>query len=930
SLSLENVIRVASGTYAGTGNRGLDFGGYDIRLESVSGAGETVVDLEGSGPFLTLNSGETSRSLLDGFTLRNIRNISSLIVMDKTALVIRNCVISDVKIFAENEMWYYWEPGGAALLRMTDATLDLSNTSISNCLVRSGCNLLYASGSHLTLNRVCIDGNDTGYNDILHLDNSSLAMVNCSIHRNNTRSAGGVIRSYGETYCLSAVNCTFAFNTNGVTPAFSISGTFALLNSIVMEKISGGVGTMDFCCTAIDCSDLGTGNFVADPKLSLGGFLYPDSPCVDAGRLAGAPDIDIIGTARPTGTGIDIGCEEFADTDADGLSDYYEATYGSTVSPASDPDGDGLTILEEYQLGTDGFNPDSDGDGMPDGWEVTYSLDPLWNDACEDPDGDLLLNIEEFEAGSNPNVADSDGDGRNDYWEVKEAFSNPSVVDFDGVETLLATLSGNAFTNSGGGWDADGSVACARNRAGWIEYSFTVATPAVYQIELEVEQLAINASTDVFIIACHVDGAFSSSKRIGVNANGIGAGRYFTPRLSAGTHTITFVWSNVYRNTILQINAIRLYALSGADADADGVPDWINTRLDNMSEVELPETSLTSPVCVEGGNAAFIEQMSISGFYTPAGQTPVPPEIRNHSFNRWHADLPLNPDGATPVSVSIAYQNGAVSVSENITWTPADLAQLEYVTIRKNDSLLLTAILPDSYTGDFTISVEGTDHELEHGDILPWQFETTGIVSVVVSWTPPGGSLQSLETLVTVKEAFFNGDPICYVNAERQWVNAGLAEDTFVEADRGITVMDLGMQGENRVFSLKSRMPAEGYVTARLFAGGPILDVARMVVIEATSHVNDGYHRVITDFGDGTVLYDGYLVVDQVVPGMSVYVSLWGTNTVFEDGPREKWFTSENFDSSGELHFNIIGGTGFTTCQSIELWQDGILVWKLQ
>jgi hypothetical protein len=82
--------------------------------------------------------------------------------------------------------------------------------------------------------------------------------------------------------------------------------------------------------------------------------------------------------------------------------------------------------------------------------------------------------------------------------------------------------------------------------------------------------------------------------------------------------------------------------------------------------------------------------------------------------------------------------------------------------------------------------------------------------------------------------------------------------------------------------------------------------------------------------GDGTVLYDGYLVVDRVVPDMEVCVCLWGTNNVFEDGTREKWFTAENFNAAGELHFNIIGGTNFTTCQGIGLLQNGMLVRTLQ
>lgn len=41
-----------------------------------------------------------------------------------------------------------------------------------------------------------------------------------------------------------------------------------------------------------------------------------------------------------------------------------------------DLDGDGLTELEEYQLGTDPNNPDSDGDGINDGDEVDHNSDP--------------------------------------------------------------------------------------------------------------------------------------------------------------------------------------------------------------------------------------------------------------------------------------------------------------------------------------------------------------------------------------------------------------------------------------------------------------------------------------------------------------------------------------------------------------------------
>jgi hypothetical protein len=72
-----------------------------------------------------------------------------------------------------------------------------------------------------------------------------------------------------------------------------------------------------------------------------------------------------------------------------------------------DADGDGLSNLEELDLGTDPYLEDTNHDGVSDGASAGVGVDPV----SVDLDGDGLANEEEALFGTDPLSADTDGDG---------------------------------------------------------------------------------------------------------------------------------------------------------------------------------------------------------------------------------------------------------------------------------------------------------------------------------------------------------------------------------------------------------------------------------------------------------------------------------------------------------------------------------------
>ncbi len=110
--------------------------------------------------------------------------------------------------------------------------------------------------------------------------------------------------------------------------------------------------------------------------------------------------------------------------------------YSCATNPA--PPG----VAGFFRVGT---RHDSDGDGLPDAYEMLVSgTDPLLGDT----DGDGLFDNEETDAGTNPLVADTDGDGLSDYAETPHLHVVPaeSVPWFDLAESARLTPTNDVYT----------------------------------------------------------------------------------------------------------------------------------------------------------------------------------------------------------------------------------------------------------------------------------------------------------------------------------------------------------------------------------------------------------------------------------------------------------------------------------------------------
>ncbi len=222
------------------------------------------------------------------------------------------------------------ESGGAMANWKSNPTVTHSTFSANRSLVEGGA--LFNSESAPNLTSCTFASNFSVNGGAVSNWDSSPVIVNCTFFSNRASSSGGALLNDRSSPIV--VNSTFTRNrasTGGGLFNFECSPVVA--NSILWgngSEIRAEGGTITVSYSIVEGGFNGERNLDADPLLGAllnnGGTtetcaLDPKSPAVDAGLFVGfrvsgnviVPLTDQRGTARPKGSGVDIGSYEYFD-----------------------------------------------------------------------------------------------------------------------------------------------------------------------------------------------------------------------------------------------------------------------------------------------------------------------------------------------------------------------------------------------------------------------------------------------------------------------------------------------------------------------------------------------------------------------------------------------------------------------------------------
>ena len=562
------------------------------------------------------------------------------------------------------------------------------------------------------------------------------------------------------------------------------------------------------------------------------------------------------------------------------------------IATRKDSDGDQLSDMDEMRYGTSHLNPDSDGDGLFDYEELKIYF-------------------------TDPNNADTNGNGIPDAEEVK---LNGNNVNLDNVFFELRNeINGADYTSSTGSWENVNTMAHAKERRGSLTYEVNATNAGIYKLEFVVASAYTTGNDNPFDI--YIDGRYIASSIQQLTA----ATKSFsilTPYLQQGTHSVTVHWDNHRLTEDLLVKKLKLYCIRNSESSSatNAAEQTASEKIvEKRNQLESVITSRVSPFCLTG-TSEFPELTTINSELAIV-----------FAAKKWMKNIDLNENSA--VNATVSFENGAVVKTSSITWKATDIVAEsgKTLTVRKGDSLLLTANADSA--ASWTATGEGISLSGESGKNQAYKFDAVG--KYIINGTSLNAAGESIKTgtltVNVVDYQFKRDDVICIVHYGREWNINAIPETVNIKTDSRYKAVFVDTETSStpylKIFIDDNK---ERYNYAVIDTDGKenIIAVQKIQGVEVFSSNFTGIRQVAsTDdliISDDMKVYNMQIIASPVRPDIEFRINIFVAGVTFEDGTVNKSIKSADFNSNGMYSVNFIRPNEVSTsiCHTLKAYQN--------
>jgi hypothetical protein len=274
--------------------------------------------------------------------------------------------------------------------------------------------------------------------------------------------------------------------------------------------------------------------------------------------------------------------------------------------------------------------------------------------------------------------------------------------------------------------------------------------------------------------------------------------------------------------------------------------------------------------------------------------------------------------------VELRCNGGVVGEGVSIAWTAVNLLEAGSVTIRKDDSLKLTAHPPGASEGTVSISIfGGASYETTVGEPVVHQFSTPGQYTVCGTYA---GAQTRCIVVTVIGGGFPSVSPAVLLAARRTWTCPDLPAEAVLESDSTVQLSRFS----TGVYVTMRNVSAEHYVVARLPAGaggapGAVLDSAKLNGFWVRGGA-DALSFVVERHATYEV-WENVLLAKNLPPDVNLHINIFISGVTFIEGGTFRIINSSHFNSVGEYRFRLIhpNSVNASTCHTVTMYQNGYI-----